>query len=50
MSLIWESYGDRGDRLPKTGRQITAQYDEESIVVYQAYRPAIGRFEIVNPP
>jgi Domain of unknown function (DUF4291) len=29
---------------PKSGRHIMAQYDDESVVVYQAYRPAIGRF------
>lgn len=44
MSLVWEFYRDRGDRLPKTGRHIIGQYDEESIVVYQAYRSAIGHF------
>ncbi len=31
-------------RLPKTGRHIIAQYDDHSIVVYQAYRPKIGHF------
>lgn len=30
--------------LPKTGRHIVAQYDDNSVVVYQAYRPAIGNF------
>jgi hypothetical protein len=29
---------------PPEGRHILAQFDEESIVVYQAYRPAIGHF------
>lgn len=29
---------------PGTGRHVLAQYDDETIVVYQAYRPAIGRF------
>ena len=28
---------------PGEGRHILAHYDEENIVVYQAYRPAIGR-------
>ncbi|WP_204105770.1 MULTISPECIES: DUF4291 domain-containing protein [Spirulina sp. CCY15215] len=44
MVFVLESYRDRCDRLPKTGRHILAQYDEESIVVYQAYHPAIGHF------
>ena len=29
---------------PKSGRHILAQYDDDSIVVYQAYRPEIGEF------
>ncbi|MBP0020176.1 MAG: DUF4291 domain-containing protein [Cyanobacteria bacterium SBLK] len=48
MSLTWESYRDRRDRLPRSGRHIVGQYDEESIVVYQAYRPAIGHFASEN--
>ena len=31
-------------RWPKSGRHILAQYDDETIVVYQAYRPSIGSF------
>ncbi|MGL5875316.1 MAG: DUF4291 family protein [Xenococcaceae cyanobacterium] len=42
--LAVESDLDRENKLPKTGRYILAQYDNESIVVYQAYRPAIGLF------
>ena len=34
--------------LVKEGRVIMAQYDAESIVVYQAYRPAIGLFAAKN--
>lgn len=29
---------------PRTGRHILAQYDDENIVVYQAYREAIGGY------
>jgi hypothetical protein len=29
---------------PATGRHILAQFDDETIVVYQAYRPGIGHF------
>ncbi len=29
---------------PQSGRHILASYDETSVVVYQAYRPAIGHF------
>lgn len=33
---------------PPNGRHILAQYDKESIVVYQAYRPEIGLFAAQN--
>jgi len=33
---------------PDEGRHIMAQYDDESVVVYQAYRPSIGRFAAEN--
>ncbi|WP_367870439.1 DUF4291 domain-containing protein [Luteolibacter sp. Populi] len=33
---------------PSSGRHILASHDEDSIVVYQAYRPAIGRYAAMN--
>lgn len=33
---------------PQEGQHILAQYDDESIIVYQAYRPAIGLFAEKN--
>jgi hypothetical protein len=42
--LITTSYTEQIVRLPKIGRQIIAQFDDEGVVVYQAYRPAIGEF------
>ncbi|MDZ8241517.1 MAG: DUF4291 domain-containing protein [Nostoc sp. ChiQUE01a] len=44
MRLITEPYLTQVNNWPKTGRHILAQYDDQSIVVYQAYRPAIGNF------
>lgn len=44
MRLITEPYLTQVNRLPKTGRHILAQYDDQSIIVYQAYRPAIAKF------
>jgi hypothetical protein len=44
MPLITEPYTTQISRWPATGRHILAQYDDETIVVYQAYRPAIGHF------
>ncbi len=44
MSLTTQPYKLLASRWPATGRGILAQYDAESIVVYQAYNPEIGRF------
>jgi hypothetical protein len=44
MRLITEPYLTQLAHWPQTGRHILAQFDETSVVVYQAYRPAIGRF------
>lgn len=44
MQLATEAYLTQVSRLPKIGRHILAQYDDHSIVVYQAYRPEIGHF------
>jgi hypothetical protein len=33
---------------PQTGQQILAHFDEDTISVYQAYRPSIGRFAVEN--
>jgi Domain of unknown function (DUF4291) len=44
MPLLTTSYTEQKTRLPKIGRYILAQFDEEGVIVYQAYRPAIGHF------
>ena len=44
MKLVTEPYLTQVSRWPKTGRHILAQYNDESIIVYQAYRPEIGQF------
>ncbi len=44
VKLKTEPYLAQAERWPSTGRHILAQYDEESVVVYQAYRPEIGHF------
>src|SRR5580698_3888441 len=48
MKLITESYLSQKDRWPSSGRHIMAQFDAESVVVYQAYNPAIGHFAARN--
>ena len=44
--MIKEEYVDQQPHWPKTGRHILAQYDDTSIVVYQAYRPAIAEYAV----
>jgi len=44
MNLETEPYESQSSIWPTAGRVILAQYDEETVVVYQAYRPAIGDF------
>jgi hypothetical protein len=44
MNLITEAYLAQSVRWPRSGRHILAQFDAESVVVYQAYNPAIGHF------
>lgn len=41
-----ENYKDQLVRWPTEGRHILAQYDHDSIIVYQAYQPAIGLFAV----
>ena len=48
MKLITESFLVQKARWPKQGRVILAQSDSDSVVVYQAYRPSIGRFAAEN--
>ena len=48
MHLITEAYRDQQTHWPAAGRHIMAQYDDATIVVYQAYRPAIGHFAARN--
>lgn len=44
MPLALASYQEQVARWPQSGRYILAQYDDASVVVYQAFGPAIGRY------
>lgn len=48
MTLAMCSYEDQVKLWPESGRHIMAQYDDESIVVYQAYNKKIGIFASEN--
>jgi len=42
--LITKPYTEQHPHWPQTGRHIMAHYDDESVVVYQAYNKAIGAY------
>ena len=44
MKLLTEPYLEQVKRLPTSGHHILAQFDKDSIVVYQAYNSSIGKF------
>lgn len=46
MPLTLEAYPKQLDVWPRDGRHILAQFDPESVVVYQAYSPEIGRYAV----
>ncbi len=43
-TLVLEPYPAQRARWPARGQHVLAQFDDEAVVVYQAYRPAIGQF------
>lgn len=43
-----ESYKVQAARWPTTGRHVLAQFDQRSVVVYQAYRPSIARAAVAE--
>ena len=48
MNLETEPYLTQTSAWPNAGRTILANFDDDSIVVYQAYRPEIGNFAAQN--
>jgi len=48
MDLITEPYLQQSTKWPRKGQHILGQFDENSIVVYQAYNPSIGHFAANN--
>jgi len=46
MTLRMERYLDQAARWPEEGRHILAHHDDETIVVYQAYRPSIAGYAV----
>lgn len=46
--MIVQTYIEQKDVWPSSGKHILAQYDEDTIVVYQAYSPAIAEYAVSN--
>lgn len=42
--MITEPYREQVKIWPREGRHILAQFDDETVIVYQAYNLAIGRY------
>lgn len=36
------------DSWPREGKHILAQYDDRSVIVYQAFNPAIAKYAVQN--
>ncbi|WP_439625828.1 DUF4291 domain-containing protein [Gemmata sp.] len=43
MPLLTEPYTEQVAVWPRQGRHVLAQFDDDTVIVYQAYAPAIGR-------
>ncbi len=48
INIEFENYNDQLVRWPKSGKVILAQYDEEGVIVYQAYNKYIGHYAVKN--
>jgi hypothetical protein len=46
LKIITSSYNEQIKNWPQKGHHIMAQFDDDKIIVYQAYRPEIGKFAI----
>ncbi|MEG3879337.1 hypothetical protein QT972_18450 [Microcoleus sp. herbarium7] len=43
MNLLTDPYLNQAEKWRQTGRHIRAQFDQNTVVVDRAYRPAIAR-------
>lgn len=48
MQLLTGKYVELEPKLPVAGKYILAQFDDDSIIVYQAYKASIARFAVEN--
>ena len=45
-TIATSSYAEQMKRWPQTGQHILAQFDDDTIIAYQAYSLSIGRFAV----
>ena len=48
MQIPTTSYLEQSKSWPQSGKHILAHFDDDTIIVYQAYRPSIGHFAARN--
>ncbi len=48
MKINFEKYTEQEKLLPTTGKHIIGQYDQDSIIVYQAFNPKIADYALKN--
>jgi len=46
MNLITELWSEQSKEWPSSGRHILAQFDDDTIIVYQAFNAVIGRYAV----
>ena len=46
--IRFERYTEQQEHWPNSGRHILAQFDDDNIIVYQAFRPAIAEYALAN--
>jgi len=46
VALVTEPYTEQVKVWPEDGRHVLAQADDDTVLVYQAYRPSIGRYAV----
>src|SRR5829696_2067191 len=46
MALPTEPYTEQAKLWPKAGRHVLAHFDDDTVLVYQAYNRAIGRYAV----
>jgi len=48
MEIIKERFQEQQQYLPQTGKHIIGQFDSQSIIVYQAFKPSIAKYLLSN--